>query len=47
MTTGDDFDAEPYMSETERVGDQHEDGTRSGILKRNVICNALLLQDHI
>lgn len=47
MTTGDDFDAEPFVSETEIVGNQHEDGTRSGILKCNAICNALLLQDHI
>ncbi|CAI6364067.1 unnamed protein product [Macrosiphum euphorbiae] len=47
MTTGDDFDADPYVSEIEIGGDLHEDGTRSGVLKRNTICNALLLQDHI
>ncbi|KAL5232853.1 hypothetical protein ACI65C_000263 [Semiaphis heraclei] len=40
-------DAELFVSETEIVGNQHEDGTRSGILKCNAICNALLLQDHI
>jgi len=47
MTTGDDFDAEPYVFEIAIGGDLHEDGTRSGVLKRNAICNALRLQDHI
>lgn len=46
MTTGDDFDFELFVSEMEIVGDIHENGTRSGILKRDAICNALLLQDH-
>ncbi|XP_015375534.1 PREDICTED: uncharacterized protein LOC107170042 [Diuraphis noxia] len=40
MTTGDDFNSEPYVSENEIGGDLHEDGTRSGVLKCNAICNA-------
>jgi len=34
MTTGDDFDAELYVSEIEIGGDLHEDGTRSGVVRR-------------
>jgi len=47
MITEDGFDAEPYVSEIEIGGDLHEDGTRSGVLKRNAICNALIKLNNI
>ncbi|KAL4152855.1 hypothetical protein QTP88_000688 [Uroleucon formosanum] len=36
MTTGDDFDTEPYVSEIKVGGDLHGGGTRSEVLKNSV-----------